>query len=136
MGVANKFILFPADQTEIYHARFETPSGTRIEETSEQAGILSREIKKVLGENVSHIIARAGVAKDRPDDPKAKEGNNVGMVSMYMSEWAKDNMPHTEVLSMLRKIKVPGIESLSFEEQVNGPPVGSAIEATFRSNSL
>src|SRR5690606_10796492 len=33
IGVANKFILFPAEQTEIYIARIESPTGTRLEVT-------------------------------------------------------------------------------------------------------
>ncbi len=136
MFKANKFILFPADQTEIYISRFEAPTGTRLEETHRLVEKISKEIKNSLGEDVAHIIGKAGESKVDLTDPKAKDGNNVGLLYIYVSDYAKFNRPHTEVLKVLRKIKVEGLTSLSFQEQVNGPPVGNAVDATFRSNSF
>jgi multidrug efflux pump subunit AcrB len=133
---ANKFILFPADQTEAYIARIETPKGTRIEETTKIVEELSRKVKEILGADATHIIGRAGAASMGPGDPKAKEGNSIGMLSIYVSENYKLNMASTDVLKMLREIKHPGIMSLEYEALVNGPPVGNAIEATFRSNDV
>lgn len=136
MVKANKFILFPAEQTEAYIARVETPKGTRIEETNKVIEELSIKIKERLGEDATSVIGRAGAASMGPGDPKAKEGNNVGMVSVYVSENYKLNMAHTDVLKMLREIKLPSIENLEYEALINGPPVGNAIEATFRSNDV
>ncbi len=133
---ANKFILFPADQTEIYIARLEMPKGTRLEETHRKLEDISKQIKEVLKEDVEHLVARAGASTMGPTDPKSKEGNNVGMVTIYVSEYAKNNRPYTEVLNDLKVIKPDYVESLNFEELVNGPPVGNPIEATFRSNSV
>ena len=135
MGVANKFILFPADQTEIYVSRLEMPKGTRLEETHSKLEDISRQIKEVLGEDSLHIVARAGTSQMGPADPKAQEGNNIGMLTIYVSEHAKFNIPYTEILNKLKTIKPDYVKSLTFEEMVNGPPVGNAIEATFRSNS-
>jgi len=136
MSVANKFILFPADQTEIYLARIETPKGTRIEKTDSVIGEIAKEIKDELGTDAKHIVGRSGVAKDRPADPKGKDGNNVGMITIYVSEEMKNNVPNTEVLKRLRKITHPDTKSLTFETIINGPPVGNPIEATFRSNNI
>jgi multidrug efflux pump subunit AcrB len=136
MVKANKFILFPADQTEIYVTRIEMPKGTRIERTYEYIGKLSKKIKQEIGEDIQHIVGRAGVAKMDLTDPKAKEGNNIGMLTIYVSENAKLNIPYTEMLAKLRKISLPGAKSVSHEELVNGPPVGNPIEVTFRSNNI
>lgn len=136
MSVANKFILFPAEQTEIYLTRIETPKGTKIETTDRIIGEIAREIHQELGEDAMHIVGRAGVAKDRPADPKGKDGNNVGMITIYVSENMKNNVPNTEVLNRLRKIKHAETKSLTFETIINGPPVGNPIEATFRSNNI
>jgi len=133
---ANKFILFPADQTEIYIGRFETKTGTRLEETNRAIKSLSKQIQDALGKDAEHIIGKAGESKVDLSDPKAKEGNNVGIIYIYVSDYAKFNRPHTEVLKILRKIENPAFTSLSFQEQVNGPPVGNAVDATFRSNSF
>lgn len=136
LGVANRFELFPADQTEAYIARVEMPKGTRLEETYDRLEDLSKQVKDVLKEDVLHIVARAGVASMGPGDPKAKEGNNVGMILMYVSDHAKFNIDYTEILKRLRTIKPDYTDSISFQELINGPPVGNAIEATFRSNTV
>lgn len=137
IGVANKFVLFPADQTEIYVARFKMENGTRVEKTLEAAGKLSNDIKKVLGDRAEHIVARAGESKVQLTDPKAEDGNNVGIIFIYVDDEAKFNLSHTEILSRLRnEIKADYVKEVSYEAQINGPPVGEDISATFRSNNV
>ncbi|MCB0417624.1 MAG: efflux RND transporter permease subunit, partial [Bdellovibrionales bacterium] len=65
-----------------------------------------------------------------------KEGDNLGILIMYASQYAKYNIDYRVIVEKLRQIKMPEFTSLEFEEQVNGPPVGAAINATFRSNNL
>jgi multidrug efflux pump subunit AcrB len=134
--VVNDFILFPAEQTEIYISRFELPRGSRIESTNEKAGIISKKIKEQLGEDVANIVSQTGVIQVGPNDPKAKTGQNVGMILMYMTREASINLNYQDVLKKLRSIKVPGLEQLTFEVQINGPPVGAPVNATFRSNNM
>lgn len=137
IGVANKFILFPADQTEIYIARFKMDNGTRVEKTLLAAERLSQDIKKELGSHAEHLITRAGESKVQLTDPKAEDGNNVGIVFIYVDDDAKFNMSHTEILGRLRNnVKADYVKEVSFEAQINGPPVGEPIEATFRSNNV
>lgn len=137
MTAANKFILFPSEQTELYIARFQAEKGTRLEVTHQTAQQIANEIQKLIGENVKHITARAGTSKTDPTDPKAEDGNNVGILFIFVNDETKNNVPHTVILEKLRHIDAHkyGLNSLSFEAQVNGPPVGNDIEATFRSNS-
>lgn len=138
IGFANKFILFPADQTEVYIARFESQKGSRIEPTNLSEQALARKVKEILGDKVDHIVGRSGTSKMDMTDPKAKDGNNVGMLIIYVNEETRDFVPHTEVLKDLRTIAANdfGLKDLTFEARVNGPPVGNPIEATFRSNSF
>lgn len=135
IGVANKFILFPAEQTELYIGRVNAPIGTRIEVTQEYVDSISKQVKAVLGDNAEHIIGRAGTSKVRPDDPKAQDSDNVGMLMIYVSDFAKNNIYYTDILELLRNHDYGIAADISFEEQINGPPVGNPIEATFRSNS-
>lgn len=132
---ANTFELFPADQTEAYVARVEMPRGTRLEETQRKLKDISKMIKAELKEDVVHIVGRAGTSQMGPGDPKAKDGNDVAMLTMYVSDHAKFNIPYTVILDRLKNVKPDFVESISFQELINGPPVGNAIEATFRSNS-
>jgi multidrug efflux pump subunit AcrB len=131
----NRFELFPADQTEAYIARVELPRGTRLEETHAKLDDLSKRIKKVLGKDAEHVVARAGTSQMGPGDPKAQDGNSIGMITIFVSENAKFNIPYTEILKKLKTIKPDYVETLTFQELINGPPVGNPIEATFRSNS-
>src|SRR5690606_10217271 len=122
IGVANKFILFPAEQTEIYIGRIEAPVGTRLEVTQEYVDSVSRQVKEVLGDDVEHISVRAGTSKVRPDDPKAQDSANVGMLIMYVSDYAKNNIYYTDILDKLRAHDYGLPAKVSFEEQINGPP--------------
>ncbi len=134
--VANKFILFPAEQTLIYVTKFQAKDGSKIENTSEVMRELSLKIKNVLGDGAQHIVGKAGVTDINASQPNYKEGSNVGYMWIYVDDYTKDNVPYNQVLSKLRTIKSDNINELIFEAQVNGPPVGNAIEATIRSNSF
>lgn len=136
MALGNKFILFPADQTEIYLARFQTPVGTTVENSELALAKLSNAVKEKLGTDAKHLVGFAGRSKVQLADPKAEDGNNVGILFIYVSDNAKFNRPHTEILPILREIHIDEFSRLSFEAQINGPPVGDAIEATFRANSF
>lgn len=133
--VANDFDLFPADQTEVYMARIEMPKGTRLIETQNRLEDISKLVKDEMKDDAVHLVGRAGVSTMGPNDPKAKEGNNVAMLMIYVSEHAKFNIKYTDILKRLNKIQPDYVQSLSFQELINGPPVGNPIEATFRSNS-
>lgn len=136
IGVFNKFILFPPEQTEIYLARIEMSENTKVEKTYQITQRLEKRIKEVLGEKIlKHSVSIAGTSLAIPTDIKGQFGDNVGIVKMYATDYAKYNIPHTEVLEMLRVIEEPEATSLTFEEQVNGPPVGAPVTVTFRSNN-
>lgn len=136
IGVFNKFILFPAEQTEIYLARIELPPNSKIEKTYEVTQRVEQKIKEVLGNEIlKHSVSLAGTSQAVPTDIKGKRGDNVGLVRIFATDFAKENIPYTEVLEKLRVIQDPEAEKLSFEEQVNGPPVGAPVTVTFRSNN-
>ncbi|MBT7668495.1 MAG: efflux RND transporter permease subunit, partial [Bdellovibrionales bacterium] len=81
------------------------------------------------------VVARAGISQTRLGDPKNRTGSNIGMLTIYASDFARFNMAHTEYLNLLRKVDTKEFKSVAFEALVNGPPVGNDIEATFRSNN-
>lgn len=135
MGVFNKFMLFPAEQTEIYLARLEMPENTKVEKTYEVTRQLEEKIKAALGEKLlKHSVSYAGTSLPVPTDVKGQFGDSVGLVKMYATEFAKYNVNYQDFLKIIRDIKIEGAKELTFEEQVNGPPVGSPVSVTFRSN--
>lgn len=135
MIAANKFILFPAGQTEIYISRIELPSGTTLEKTDHTVNELTAKIKSTLGDNVAHIVATSGNSETQPNDPKSKNGENVAMIKIFMTNQAKNSMATAKVLSMLRSISLADINSISFEAVVNGPPASDAVSGILRSNN-
>lgn len=136
IGVFNKFMLFPPEQTEYYMARLDMPSNTRIEVTYELMKELEEKIHKTVGpEWVKSTVSYAGSQLVRPDDVKGKTSENAGLVRIQATDFAKYNVKNTEFLAKLRTIKMQGVQDLSFEELINGPPVGAPVTVTFRSNN-
>ena len=132
----NKFILFPAEQVEMYTARAEMPLGSTLDFTYESMKQLSLDIKKILGDKASHVVARAGISQLRPDDPKTRDGDRFGMALIFVDEKTKNNVSHLKILQSLNTIKFSNYaKSVEFEPMVNGPPVGNDIEGTFISNN-
>lgn len=135
MTVGNKFVLFPANQTEIYIGRIETAQGTTNTYTNKVIKELSDSIRTELGDQLKYITTIVGVAEDDANDPKGKRGENVGLIRIFMTTEAKNSLLTNDVLKRLRKITHPDVTEISFEAKINGPPVGNPVTAIFRSNN-
>lgn len=136
MAIGNKFILFPAEQTEIYVARLEMPRGTTLETTQNTLKNLVVDIKEELGDWQRDVTARAGISSMGPTDPKGGTGDIHGLVLIYASDYAIYNVEDPQFLAKLRRVKIGEAGELTYEAQVRGPPVGDPINATFRSNDV
>jgi multidrug efflux pump subunit AcrB len=134
--VVNKFILFPAEETEIYIARYETKAGSSLEFTEKVgAELVDKILNSEMKPHIEHVTLRIGSSTKGPSDPKAKTGPNVGLAFIYFTDKAAKVIDYTVALESFRKIKVEKTNSLVFEEWVNGPPVGEPINGTIRSNN-
>lgn len=136
MGVGNKFILFPAEQTEIYLGRIEMPRGTSLEETRAEMNRVQTRLEETLGDWQKGVVVRAGISSMGPTDPKGATGDNHGLFTIYATDFAKFNVDYKTFLEKMRTIKSDVATSLEFQEMVNGPPVGEPINATFRANDV
>ncbi|MFW5887872.1 MAG: efflux RND transporter permease subunit, partial [Bacteriovoracia bacterium] len=126
----------PAEQTELYIARYEMHVGTSLEKTDQAGAKLSKDIKEVLGDSVDHITIQAGTSKTHPLDPGGKEGDHAGLVLMYMTRAASLELNHKSVLAKLREIETSYLQDITYEAEIRGPPVGEAVNATFHSNNM
>ncbi len=130
----NRFELFPAEEVEFYVARFEAPITTTVERTDELAGALSEQVLETLGrDKVRYVISRAGVSQAGLGDPNSKTGDYVGMLTIAIPIEVARELNVQDVLRQLRSIPRGDFERLSFSELRGGPPVGSAMQLTFRS---
>ncbi|OFZ21291.1 MAG: hypothetical protein A2202_04290 [Bdellovibrionales bacterium RIFOXYA1_FULL_36_14] len=132
----NKFILFPNEQTENYFIRVEMPKGTRLEATHLKLEEISTKVRETLQENIDHITALAGTSNMGMGDSKGEDGNNQAIITLYASDYAKYNVPHIQILDKLKALKFSGIQKITYEARLHGPPVGDAINATLRSNNI
>ena len=135
MTLGNKFELFPAEQTEIYLARVEMPRGTTAQATLKELDIISNDIIEVMGDWQRAVVARAGTSSMGATDQKGATGENQGLITIYASDYAKYNVNFKDFLKKIRAVSSDKAKSITFKEQVNGPPVGSPVNATFRSNN-
>lgn len=131
----NKFYLFPADQTEIYLGRIKLDPSTSLEQTYNAIEELELKIHQVIPKEwINHSVSIAGSSLADPIDVRGELGDNVGIVKIFATDYAKVNIPYTQFLEKLRTIKVENAKELMFEELIEGPPVGAAVTAVFRSN--
>ena len=131
---ANRFELFPSEEVEYYFASFEAPITNTIEQTDLMARELSEKIRSLLKEDIRYIVARVGNMRIGTSG-ESKSGDYVGMLTVAIhSERAKALNP-IKVLRSLRKIDRGPFNKLVFEVARNGPPVGQALSATFRSRN-
>jgi multidrug efflux pump subunit AcrB len=135
MTKGNKFMLFPPEQTEIYVGRVEMPRGTSLEETQKEMNIIHKQLAANLGTWSRGISARAGASSMGATDPKGATGENHGLFLVYASDEAKYNVLYTDFLEKMRQTKSQNADTVTFEAQANGPPVGEPINGTFRSNN-
>lgn len=131
----NTFILFPAEQTEIYVGRLELPKELPLEKTFEKTQEWTKKIEQAFGDHISHITTRAGTSSMGPTDPQGETGDNVALALIYVNDQTKKEMHYTQVLDVLRNIKLEDAVSLQWQEQANGPPVGEPVNGTIRSNN-
>jgi multidrug efflux pump subunit AcrB len=131
----NKFDLFPADQTEIYIGRIETKKGTRLEKTDQVAAEITASIKEAVGSKAKYTVTTAGTSGLDESDPKRADGSNQGLIRIFVTRETQDTVKTKAFLDLLRKVKHPEVERISFEALVNGPPVGAPLSVTFRSNN-
>ena len=131
----NRFELFPAESVEIYLARIEASDTATLSETEALTAKVSNQVREKLSDlGLTNIAARVGFSSKGPDDPQTRNGDNVAMLGIYIDrDTARRQNTHL-ILDKLREIEKGSLKKLSFESVAPGPPVGKALNLTFRSN--
>ncbi|MAF78362.1 MAG: hypothetical protein CME60_09375 [Halobacteriovoraceae bacterium] len=136
MIVFNKFILFPAEQTEEYDIRVELPVNSSLEYTDSIAQKVSKRVEETIEKKwLQETIAFSGYTLVNLLDQRGQVGDNVFLIKVMASDYAKYNVHYTDFLKELRKLEIPEAETIIIEEKINGPPVGTAVNVTFRSSN-
>lgn len=130
-----RFILFPPDGAEIFFVRFEGPVGTSLDKMTE----LSKPVEKIVSELPASIlkdyVTNIGLHQKDPNDVETRRGTEYAQLVVYLQPPEIRSTPLSEVIEMLRAplMKVPGIQSVTFDLQAGGPPVGKPVSLSVRS---
>jgi len=133
--VGNRFELFPKEGVELYVARLEMETQTRVEETLAELKRLSQEVIATLGpDQVEAVTARAGI-QSLGNDPLEKNDEHYGMLTIKIPPQVAEKQKFTEVLKKLESIPKGKATKLTFEPVGNGPPVGKPLNLVLRSDN-
>jgi multidrug efflux pump subunit AcrB len=132
----NKFVIFPKEDVEFYFARYQADNVTALGTMEKYAAELSKKIESAMPPgSVDHIVGRVGVQRFGLADPNEKNSPNVGMFTISVPLEQAQKLDVEEVLLGLRAIDKGPLAELSFEAGSNGPPVGTALSITLRSDN-
>lgn len=131
----NQFILFPADQTEVYFGRVELKKGVTLQQTENFLAKLSNRIQENDSGYITSIVSHAGLSQTAANDPLAKNSDNVGMLRISVNDVAKNSIPSTEMIKILESSVINDQAIVAFEALANGPPVGKPVNGTLRSSN-
>jgi multidrug efflux pump subunit AcrB len=124
---------FPDSSRTQFMIDYWLPQGSRIEQVSENLGILEQELIKQDGvESVSAFIGAGPPRFYLPVDPEdsyssygqlivdARSLKDVDAVMAYITPWARANMPEAEMVRV-RKYGVGAFDDWKFEARFSGP---------------
>ena len=132
----NKFVIFPKEDVEFYFVRFQASNVTSLSQMGVYAQELSKKIEMAMPQGaVHHIVGRVGVQRFGLADSNEKNSPNVGMFTISVPLEQAQKLDVEQVLAGLRAIDKGPLEDLSFEAGSNGPPVGTALSVTLRSDN-
>lgn len=132
----NKFVIFPKEDVEFYFGRFQASNVTSLEQMTTYAEELSAKVQKAMPQDsIKRIVGRVGVQRFGLADSNEKNSPYVGMFTISVYPEKAQQLDVEDVLAMLRSIDKGPLEKVSFEAGSNGPPVGTPLSVTLRSDN-
>ncbi|MCB1177344.1 MAG: efflux RND transporter permease subunit, partial [Leptospiraceae bacterium] len=124
-----KFILFPKENIEIILVKVEFNPAVRATETREKMKPIEKIIQKIPKSELVSYSIKIGVQQTDPDDPLSRYGEQLAIVTIFLTPEVERERLASEILSSIEPDlkKIEGIESLFIEELAPAPPIGAAI---------
>jgi len=132
------FVLFPSEGVDRFVVKYSANQGTPIKELHKAVFKVEQNILDMKNEGVENIITRTGIQQVTPSDPLSRNGNNVGMIIVYLNNENERALTASQIMSKLREstpIYEP-LTELTFEDIANGPPVGRPVTITLKGNDF
>ncbi|NCN28158.1 efflux RND transporter permease subunit [bacterium] len=125
-----KFVLFPPGSVEQFFIRAEAPVGTSLE----KLGTLMQPLEKAVADlnegELDNFVTYLGLQMRDPNDPSTRRGSNFGQLHVFLTPDDDRERTASEILEAVREAagNPPGLESVTFELMIPGPPVGRAVD--------
>lgn len=133
-----KFVLFGTKDIPGFMIMLETPTGTKLEETTRRVAEVEKLAETLPSEEVNAIVSFSGRQMD-PETGRIKTGSHLGQVYVELADF---NLPGRkngyETLQLMRdKVRgLLGLSALKIAALEGGPPVGAAVEVKVRGENL
>jgi multidrug efflux pump subunit AcrB len=132
------FILFPPEGVDRFIVRYEAKAGVPIERVHEEISKVERAILELPETELRALVTRTGIQQTQPNDPLAQTGDQVGMITVYLTPENDRKRVADEIIAELKE-KAPtyGVfKSIQYEKIANGPPVGKPITLSVQGGDI
>lgn len=127
-----RFVLFPADEIEIFMIRAQSPTGTSLVRTEALAKPIEDAVKSLPKEDLKNFLTTVGQFVEGPE--VKKRGPEFVQVLVFLTPPNERERTDSEIIDEVRR-KVgtpPGFVNVSFERVQGGPPVGKPVDLGVR----
>ncbi len=132
----NKFILFPSENVERYNITYYGELGDSLEKMNDYSIRLAGDIKNLLGDDLKYITAFTGKSGAINLTDELQQNNHSAEMIVEVTYDASRRLSHYDVLRRMREMDTSYLKSISYTEEVSGPPAGKAVEVSFRANNF
>jgi multidrug efflux pump subunit AcrB len=135
-----KFILFGSEEgIEQFYIRAEAPVGTPLHKTNELIEQIEEVVSQMPENQLESYTTQVGMlGQSWMFDEYGKNGSHNAQVTVYLTPFTQRSKNVSEIIEDLRPkmAVVDGFDSLYFEKDQEGPPVGMPIAVEVRGESF
>lgn len=131
-GTAMRFVLFPADDIEIFMIRAQAPTGTSLQQTEALIKPVEDIVSALPEKDLKNFLTTVGMYWQGPETNR--RGSEYAQLTVFLTPPQSRERNDKEIIEELReKIGTPpGFLRVSFERVQGGPPVGRPIDLGIR----
>ncbi|MDH5619836.1 MAG: efflux RND transporter permease subunit [Gammaproteobacteria bacterium] len=120
------FVLFPTQSADEFYILAELPSGSSLEHTAEKLQDLEALVTALPEKELDSFTTRIGTHGFH----NPGENENWGLLSVYLSPFAKRDRNADEIVDSLREQSalLDGFDSIAYSIDSGGPPIGRPVQ--------
>lgn len=131
IGLAKKqirFVLFPQEGVETFYIKLEMPRGASLQATEKRLLSIEQYLSTLPKNELESYATRVGTLSTAATKNRG-DHSHWGMIAVYLTGEARRSRSADDIIAEIRSANpVIADESLIFEKQRVGPPVGKPVE--------